>query len=169
MAEVMVRMGELAVSASAEDVLASLGLGSCIGLALIDRGRGVAGLAHIMLPESKAVGPDKPGKFADTGVPTLLRELATVGALRPRVEAVMVGGAQMLGAGSRLDIGARNASAVRAALAQAGVRVFAHATGGTRGRTIRVRVGEGVVTVKEAGDVEAPLWAGPRILARSAR
>ncbi len=29
----MVRMGELAVSAAAGDVLVSLGLGSCIGLA----------------------------------------------------------------------------------------------------------------------------------------
>ena len=37
MAETMVRMGELAFSACAGDVLVSLGLGSCIGLALLDR------------------------------------------------------------------------------------------------------------------------------------
>ena len=52
MAETMVRMGELAASAVADDVLVSLGLGSCIGLALIDKRVGVAGLAHVVLPAS---------------------------------------------------------------------------------------------------------------------
>ena len=32
----------------------SIGLGSCIGLALVDQRRGVAGLAHVMLPEANA-------------------------------------------------------------------------------------------------------------------
>ena len=50
MPETMVRMGELAASAVAGDVLVSLGLGSCIGLALVDRRLGVAGLAHVVLP-----------------------------------------------------------------------------------------------------------------------
>ena len=35
--EIMVRMGELAVSSTPGDVLVSIGLGSCIGLALVDR------------------------------------------------------------------------------------------------------------------------------------
>ena len=35
-AETMVRMGEYAASAAAGDILVSLGLGSCIGLALLD-------------------------------------------------------------------------------------------------------------------------------------
>ena len=48
MAETMVRMGEYASSARAGDVLVSLGLGSCIGLALLDRRATVAGLAHVM-------------------------------------------------------------------------------------------------------------------------
>ena len=53
MAETMVRMGELAASAVAGDVLVSLGLGSCIGLALVDRRHGVAGLAHVVLPDER--------------------------------------------------------------------------------------------------------------------
>ena len=52
-AETMVRMGELAVSSASGRVLVSLGLGSCIGLALIDRRMGIAGLAHIVLPQSQ--------------------------------------------------------------------------------------------------------------------
>ena len=54
MAEIMVRMGEFACPRTAGDVLVSLGLGSCIGLALIDRRAAVAGLAHVVLPARRA-------------------------------------------------------------------------------------------------------------------
>ena len=52
-------------SAVAGDVLVSLGLGSCIGLALVDRRLGVAGLAHVVLPRARAHGHGNPRKFAD--------------------------------------------------------------------------------------------------------
>ena len=45
-------MGEIEVSKRAGDELVARGLGSCIGLALIDREAGVAGMAHVVLPES---------------------------------------------------------------------------------------------------------------------
>ncbi len=45
-------MGELAVSSTVGDELVAIGLGSCIGLAMVDREAGVAGLAHVVLPES---------------------------------------------------------------------------------------------------------------------
>ena len=44
-------MGEIEVSERAGDELVARGLGSCIGLALVDRFVGVAGLAHIVLPQ----------------------------------------------------------------------------------------------------------------------
>ena len=56
--ETVVRMGEAAASKAPGDVLACIGLGSCIGLALVDRAAGVAALAHVMLPESSQ--PDPP-------------------------------------------------------------------------------------------------------------
>ena len=52
MSDTMVRMGELAASKTAGDMLVTLGLGSCIGLVLLDRRMGVAGLAHVVLPDS---------------------------------------------------------------------------------------------------------------------
>ena len=52
----MVRMAEQAVSRNRADTLVSLGLGSCIGLALFDQEAGVAGLSHIVLPESNSRG-----------------------------------------------------------------------------------------------------------------
>jgi chemotaxis protein CheD len=161
----VVRMGELAVSAAPQDELISMGLGSCVGVALVDRDYAVAGLAHVMLPSANAAY-SAPAKFADRAVPALLAGVERVGAQRDRLVAVLAGGAQMFGANPRVghadavgsDLGARNEAAVRAALADAGIPVRAAATGGGRGRTVRVQVGEARVTVKEAGGTEVPLW-----------
>jgi chemotaxis protein CheD len=153
------RMGEMVVSAVSGDELVALGLGSCIGLALLDRAAGVAGLAHVVLPESgKASGPA--GKFADLAVPELLSKMRRAGAIERRLEAVLVGGARMFEMAGGLDIGARNEKAVRSALAIARVQVRAATTGGNQGRTVRVIAGESVVTVKVAGGETVTLLGG---------
>jgi chemotaxis protein CheD len=166
MAETMVRMGEYAFSASAGDLLVSLGLGSCIGLALIDRRAAIAGLAHVVLPAAE--GRDgSPGKFADTGVPALLDAVAGLGARRTRVEAVLVGGASMFSfGGNGLEVGQRNDAAVREQLAKLRIPVVAAETGGSKGRTIRVHVATGLVTSKAAGEPEVELH--PKSLAKVA-
>ena len=157
MPELVVRMGELAVSTTAGDVLVCVGLGSCIGLALVARHGRACGLAHVMLPESGGRGEDKVGKFADLAVPALIDALARVGAGVRSLEAVIVGGAQMFAGSTGMEIGARNETAVRAGLAAAGIPIHAAATAGNTGRTMRVEVGAGSVTVREAGSTEVPL------------
>jgi chemotaxis protein CheD len=147
-----VRMGELAVSSKVGDELVAIGLGSCVGLAMVDREAGVAGLAHVVLPESLGK-PGPAGKFADLAVPDLIARLADRGAARKRLEVVLIGGARMFTVGASLDIGARNAEAVREALLKQGVPVTAEETGGTRGRTARVIVG---------AEVTSQLAGGPR-------
>jgi chemotaxis protein CheD len=156
--ETMVRMGELGVSRTAGDLLVALGLGSCVGLALVDGARGIAGLAHIVLPASKESRDGaSSAKFADVAVPRLVELLAGLGARRGSLAAVLVGGAQMFTAGgSGLDIGRRNEEATREQLAELGIPVLAAETGGSKGRTLRVHV-HGKVTVKEAGGVEQEL------------
>lgn len=156
--EVVVRMGEIAVSRAPGDVLVSVGLGSCIGLALVCRRVRACGLAHVMLPESAGRDAgDRPGKYADRAVPALLSGLDLLGARPVTLDAIVVGGAQMFTGSVGMEIGARNEAAVRAALAGAGVRVIAAATAGALGRTIRVHVADGAVTVREAGAHEVTL------------
>jgi chemotaxis protein CheD len=161
-AEIAVRMGEIAVSSNPGDVLISLGLGSCIGLALVDQRRGIAGLAHVMLPEAIA-GGGPIGKFADVAVPALVEQTTALGTSPPMLRAVLVGGAQMfaLGGSGALDIGVRNDTAVRAALAKERITIVAAETGGSNGRTIRVMPG-GAVLSKAAGGAEIELMPGVR-------
>jgi chemotaxis protein CheD len=153
-----VRMGEMEISSVAGDTLAAIGLGSCIGLAFIDHSAGVAGLAHVVLPDSQgAAGP--PAKFADLAVPELLGALERLGAQRLRIQVAIVGGAKMFAIGSGLDVGARNNAAVREALKRHQLRLGAEATGGNRGRTMNLHVGTGTIKVHEAGEKPRVLLA----------
>ena len=163
--ETMVRMGELAASSMPGHVLVSLGLGSCIGLALVDRRMGIAGLAHVVLPKSQGHETENPRKFADLAIPELLSELEELGARKIRLEAVLVGGASMFAvAAAGLEVGQRNEAAVRELLKGLRIPVVASATGGSRGRTVRVDVAGGGVTVREAGGKDCDLLAGSREL-----
>jgi chemotaxis protein CheD len=165
MAETMVRMGELAASAVPGDVLVSLGLGSCIGLALVDRRLGVAGLAHVVLPSSGGYASPASYKFADRAVPELIDRVVAAGGRRPLLDAVLVGGASMFTVSSAsLEVGQRNEAAVRDLLKQLRLEVVAAATGGSRGRTIRVDVASGAVTVREAGGVTTEILPGIAVL-----
>ena len=167
-----VRMGEMVVSANPTDELIALGLGSCIGLAIVDRQAGVAGLAHIVLPESHPGG--ERGRFADTAVPALVEAMRRAGAVVRRMEAAIAGGARMFDMSGGLDIGARNEQAVRAALSRARVALHACETGGNQGRTVKINVGTGTVSVRAAGqpavtllDAPAPQRAGSGRAVRS--
>jgi chemotaxis protein CheD len=160
MADTQVRMGELAASAAAGDVLVSLGLGSCIGLALLDRRTGVAGLAHVVLPDSGGQPADNKLKFADHAVPELVERVVAKGGRRLRLEAALVGGASMFATSSTtLEVGQRNEAAVREQLKALRIPVIAAETGGKRGRTIRVYVDTTMVTVREAGGKDHELVA----------
>jgi chemotaxis protein CheD len=140
-------------------MLVTLGLGSCIGLVLLDRRLGVAGLAHIVLPDSGGHTEVNKYKFADHAVPELINRLTALGARRPMLEAVLVGGASMFAAiGGSMEVGARNEAAVKAQLATARIRIHASATGGSRGRTVRVDPKTGIVLVREAGGKDGQLF-----------
>jgi len=153
----MVGMAEVKVTKSPDAVLMALGLGSCVGICAYDAQARVAGLAHVVLPES--IGQENsPGKFADTAVPFLLQEMRNLGASPIRIRVALAGGAQLFAAsgGSRLEIGLRNAAAVTAALKQHNIAVVATDLGGTVGRTVQLNA-SGLVRVKTIGQGEREL------------
>lgn len=87
-------------------------LGSCVGVTLVDRGRKIGGMAHVILPDSSE-GSGDPGKFADCAVELLLESMLAAGARRGRICAKMAGGAQMFGSASQNGLGERNIDAVK--------------------------------------------------------
>jgi len=167
--ELVVRMGEIAATQHAGDVLVGLGLGSCIGLVIVDDRGPVAAMAHVVLPESNGYGAAA-GKFADTAIPQLIREVTAIGATRSRLSAVLVGGAQMFAAAGKLDVGNRNEQAVREGLRAHGIPVRAAVTGGNSGRTMRVYLERRSITCKQAGleEIEIATWGSQVQMARAA-
>jgi chemotaxis protein CheD len=151
---VLVTMGEMAVSSDENTVLTCLGLGSCIGLAVYDSVSRVGGLAHIVLPSSVGSNPGGPGKYADTAVPGVIEEMLALGANRRTLVARIVGGAQMSMSKGLSDVfktGQRNAEATIEALAASTMRLKAKDIGGHNGRSMRLFVSTGKLTVSVGG------------------
>jgi chemotaxis protein CheD len=115
----------------------TIGLGSCIGLTLYDDTLKVGAMVHIMLPDS-AGRTDRPGKYADTAIPLLIRELEKLGCKNTRsLVAKMAGGACMFEYfGANLNIGERNAEKVRAILKANNIKLAADDVGGKVGRSV---------------------------------
>jgi chemotaxis protein CheD len=153
--ETTLSLGEWAVSNDRDAVLTCLGLGSCIAFIAYDPVVRIGGMAHMVLPDSTQgrATPRSEAKFVDVAVPLVMRELQALGALKARVQVSLVGGAAMLPnsrANESLNIGARNAVAALAAVKAMGLRVRVEDMGGTQGRTVRLQVRTGEVTISTA-------------------
>lgn len=125
---------------SAPDAVTTLGLGSCIGIAIRDPGTGIGGLVHIMLPDSTEIknNSNRP-KFADTGIEDLVNAIVRKGANRSRLVAKIAGGAQMFAFGGKSDmirVGERNVVASKKKLSELRIPLLAEDTGKTYGRTV---------------------------------
>ena len=141
--------------------LTCVGLGSCIGLCALDPIAAVAGMVHVVLPETLPDKEGKPGKFADTAVPALVKELEAHGADRNRIVFAMAGGAQVFkfGDGSevRLDIGTRNADAVRKQVESLNLPILGTDVGGNLARTLLLKLETGAVIVRTVTQGESSL------------
>lgn len=132
--------------------LITYGLGSCIGIAIYDAAVKVGGLAHIMLPDSKqARSAENPAKFADTALPLMVEEMIKLGSVKARLKAKIAGGAQMFSFSNSTDImriGERNAESVRIVLKKLEIPILADDTGGNYGRTVELKLENGVFRIK---------------------
>ena len=148
---IKVGMADLNVYIS-PDGITTLGLGSCVGIALRDPVTGIGGLAHIMLPDStQSRANENRAKFADTGIPDMVDEIVAKGASRSRLVAKLAGGSQMFVFASASDImsvGKRNAAAAKEKLQEMKIPIVAEDTGGNYGRTVQIDLSTGVYKVK---------------------
>ncbi|GIN61550.1 chemoreceptor glutamine deamidase CheD [Robertmurraya siralis] len=117
------------------------GLGSCVGVVIYDQGKELAGLAHVMLPDSTLAkgGAFNIAKYADTAVKELVNRLLKNGARDYSLKAKLAGGAQMFQFSSSNDmmrIGPRNVEAVKRELAAYKIAIVGEDVGGNSGRTI---------------------------------
>jgi len=138
-----------------EDVITTLGLGSCIGIALYDPTTKIGGLAHIMLPDSTAIKNNSNiAKFADTGIQELYDRMLKMGANKSRIVGKIAGGARMFemsGLSSIGNVGDRNAEASREMLKKLGIKLISEDCGLNYGRTVELYCKDGSFLIKSVG------------------
>ncbi|WP_071395316.1 chemotaxis protein CheD [Bacillus tuaregi] len=125
----------------APGLIRTSGLGSCVGVVVYDQLQQIAGLAHIMLPDSSLAknGSLTAAKYADTALDELVSCLIKKGARKTALKAKMAGGAQMFQftTGNELmRIGPRNVEAVKQQLLTLNIEIVGKDVGGNSGRTI---------------------------------
>ena len=122
------------------ETIRTSGLGSCVGVVLYDEKKKIAGMLHVMLPDSSLDRSDRvnAAKFADTGVYGLMELLKDEGVRPMSLKAKIAGGSQMFkfGSSDAIRIGPRNVEAVKAELNRLSIPIVAEETGGSSGRTI---------------------------------
>ena len=155
---IKVGMADLNVCVS-PDSITTLGLGSCVGIAVRDPVTKIGGLAHIMLPDSTSIRNNTNiPKFADTGIEELVRRVVAKGASRSRLVAKIAGGAQMFafqGKNDMVRVGERNVEATKKKLAQLKIPILAEDTGKNYGRTVIFYPETGDFVIRAVGRPES--------------
>ena len=140
------------------DGVTTLGLGSCVGIAIRDPIAKVGGLAHVMLPYSTQIeNNSNKFKFADTGIEELVKQIVALGGNKSRFEAKIAGGAQMFSFQNKSDmvrVGERNVEASKKKLKELGIPLKAEDTGLNYGRTVIFYPENGDFVIRSAGKPE---------------
>lgn len=155
---IKVGMADLKTCVSPDGVT-TLGLGSCVGIAIRDPNTKIGGLAHVMLPDSTAIRNShlNIAKFADTGIEELVIQMEKLGAKRSRMVAKIAGGATMFSFQGRVDmvqIGERNVEASKKKLQQMNIPILAQDTGANYGRTVTFFPETGDFHIRAVGKTE---------------
>ncbi len=141
-----------------DDAVTTLGLGSCVGIAIRDPKTGIGGLAHAMLPDSTEIRNNaNRHKFVDTAIEDLVNEIISLGGSRTRLVAKLAGGAQMFafdGKNDMVRVGDRNALASKKKLAALRIPLLAEDTGKNYGRTVVFYPKNGEFHIRSVGKPE---------------
>jgi chemotaxis protein CheD len=157
---ISVGLGEQVISRDPDDILVAYGLGSCLGISMVDPTARVCGLLHAVLPRwTSGMEPMDPAssKYVDSGIERLLATLIKEGANKHRLVVRMAGGANMLispGLKNSFEIGTRNIESARATFQRLNMTLKAEDVGGNIGRTVRFYVADNRMTVRVIGEKE---------------
>jgi chemotaxis protein CheD len=148
-----VGLAEIGLAFGDEGQLVAHGVGSCVIVCAWDAANRIAGMAHVVQPQSGPTAAAGSARYADRAVPALVAQMRAAGANPARLVVKLVGGASVLRplAVCGEPLGGLNARAVEAALAKEGLRPHASDVGGTHGRTATFDAATGRLHVRTLG------------------
>jgi chemotaxis protein CheD len=157
---ISVGLGELVITRNPEEILVAYGLGSCVGIGMFNPKLHIAGLLHAVLPETTDGNNAVETKYADSGIRTMVNRMIQEGVDLNNTKIWMAGGANMListALSNTFDIGTRNINASIKTLSALHLKITNQEVGGNNGRTVRLYVGTGRMTVRVIGGQERDL------------
>ena len=152
MSDIVLGIGDFGVSNDPNATIKTFALGSCVAVVLFNPALHAAGMIHIALPEMK-VNPtrakERPGFFADSGLPLLFGAMARIGCDKKGkgLKIKLIGGASIMDNNEIFNIGKRNLIAIKKLLWAQGLGAVAEEVGGTISRTVSIHVGSGEVRI----------------------
>lgn len=150
--DIQVRMCEVRIGRGT-DVLRAI-LGSCVGIGLLWRRRGLYGMAHCLLPESPQGEPGQGAKYVTGAMPSLLQMMELERRDQDEVEAVVAGGACMVQHATMPRhglIGEQNVRMAHRLLAETRIKVVHVDVGGESGRQLVIDCAQHQFAVKTFG------------------
>jgi chemotaxis protein CheD len=153
---IVLGLGDFGVTSDPLETLKTIGLGSCVAVICSAPSIHLAGMIHIVLPDSATAnggGRHPPGYFADTGLPHFFQNLAKVGysPATMKLSVKLVGGSNIMDTAGAFNIGKRNVLAIRKILWGMGLGPSAEDVGGSISRTVSIEAATGKVIIQSPG------------------
>jgi chemotaxis protein CheD len=135
--------------ATKEPTIITTILGSCVSVCLFDADRRIGGANHYLLPNES---PDHPGgsRYGPAAIRQLIARVEHLGAVRERMTARIIGGANVIAAFQKpgQHLGIKNAIVARQTLRDEGISIVVEHVGGERGRKVMFSVVDGSTWVQ---------------------
>lgn len=141
-----IRIGEIGFG-SDTDCLRTF-VGSCVAIVLHDPISRAAALAHVLLPTSIDQPPSGLGRFADTAIPELIRQLQQRSRLEISPVAHIAGGADMFPVSQARSVGRLNTAAVKELLLSHHIPIVTENCGGRLARRLLFDVRSGILQIE---------------------
>lgn len=148
--ELVVGMGEYKISDREKDVIRTFALASCVAVTAYSPLKKVAGMIHLVLPAplDKSDRLERPGYFAETGIPLLMNKMCKdYGCRKGELTIHVYGGADSVRENDVFNVGRRNIEATISTLSRMGLNVHMADLSGNESRTLAMEVETGVVKV----------------------
>ncbi len=159
MKSITLNAGEHTISSSKKELVKIKGLGTGIAIIIIHPPTGATGVMNIALPDSSAFkreADERPGYFADTGVPVLLTELSNVTGTQDTAGYIIkiTGGAEIMNPDDIFNVGSRNAKVIKNKLKENRLVTTTEDIGGNYNRKVIVHINSGKVIIIAPGREE---------------
>jgi chemotaxis protein CheD len=155
MGDVMVKIvgiGEYAISSDRHyNTIKTFALASCVAVVAYNVTKRAAGMIHIALPYPTGDNEyiTKPGYYATTGIPVMIRRLCCeIDCEQSELLVYIFGGANSINQNDSFEIGKRNIESVKRTLSEMNIRIRNEETGGYVSRTIEIFLPTGEISMQ---------------------